>query len=113
MENSILNDVKKLLGILPDYTEFDQDVIIDINSVFNILYQLGVGPAGFSISDSSTTWSAYIGDSTQLNMVKTYIYLKVRLMFDPPPSSALTSSIEKQIAELEWRLNAQVDPEME
>lgn len=107
--DSILNSIKKLLGITEDYTPFDTDIIIHINSVFSILTQLGIGPPnGFSISDSAAKWSDYIGDATTIEMVKTYIYLKTKLIFDPPLNSSVTASIEKTISELEWRLSISV-----
>lgn len=110
--DSILTSIKKLLGITEDYTYFDNDLIVHINSVFSVLSQLGVGPdGGFTIADNSTTWGDYINDDDlTLSLTKTYIALKVRLLFDPPQGSALIEAINKQIAELEWRLNVQVDP---
>ena len=111
---SILTSIKKLLGIAEDYEHFDSDIIIHINSVFSILTQIGVGSdIGFSISDKTATWSDFISDSTNLEMVKTYVYLKVKLLFDPPLNSSVTNSIEKTISELEWRLNVAVDPKGE
>lgn len=111
MEESILLTIKKLLGLGEDYNVFDMDIIIHINMVFNILNQMGVGPKdGFIIKDENDLWSSYIRDSRKLEMVKTYIYLKVRQIFDPGTSSALNNAIEAQISELEWRLNVQVDP---
>lgn len=111
MNESILITIKKLLGISNDYNHFDIDIIIAINSVFNILNQLGVGPStGFSISDDSAKWSDFIGSNQKLEMVKTYVYLKVRLLFDPPSSGTHIESINRQISELEWRLNVEVDP---
>lgn len=104
--DSILTSIKKLLGIAEDYTHFDTDIIIHINSVFSILTQLGVGPAdGFFIMDDSAVWSDYIQDDAAIQMVKTYVYLKVKLIFDPPANSFVTTSIEKSISELEWRLS--------
>lgn len=109
--DSILESIKKMLGITSSYTVFDNDLIIHINSVFFILNQLGVGPEKpFSISGSSAVWSDFLGDSTDLEAVKTYVYLKVKLLFDPPSTSATIESINKLIAEYEWRLNVQVDP---
>lgn len=105
MANSILNDVKKTLGLEPDYDVFDQELIIHINTVFLTLSQLGVGPVeGFSIEDESATWDAYITTANQ-NAVKTYIYLRVRTIFDPPTSSFLVTAMQDQIKELEWRLD--------
>lgn len=105
---SILTSIKKLLGIMPEYTHFDADLIMHINTVFSILQQLGVGSA-FSITDANTTWSEYT-ERTDIEMLKTYIALKVKLMFDPPLSSVAVDAYTKQIAELEWRLNVAVDP---
>ena len=111
MNDSILITIKKLLGIAEDDTSFDTDVIININMALNVLLQLGVGPEnGFSITGNTETWSDYIDDMSKLEMVKTYIYLKVKLIFDPPQSSRVIESIENQIKELEWRANVQVDP---
>lgn len=111
MENSILTSVKKLLGIAEDYDEFDTDIIIHINSVFVTLQQLGVGPdEGFSISDSSTTWSDYLSNNKLLNNVISYMGLKVKMLFDPPTNSSILSSYERTIQELEWRINVMVDP---
>lgn len=107
---SILTSIKKLLGIPEDYEEFDQDIIMHINSVFMVLNQLGVGPAkGFIITDLSSTWSDYIKDTDNIETVKSYVYLKVRLMFDPPTNSALIENINKLIAEYEFRLNVQAE----
>ncbi len=108
---SILTSVKKLLGIDKDYTHFDNDLIMHINSVFMVLTQLGVGPSeGFAISDANAMWSDFIGeDDKNFQAIKTYVYMKVRLMFDPPLSSAVLDSMSRTICELEWRLNVQVD----
>lgn len=110
MDDSILDSIKKILGMPPDYDAFDTDLVIHINSVFGILAQLGIGPAGgFSISDNTTLWKAYLGDSKDLEMVKSYIALKVRLVFDPPTIGAVMDAMKEQIREYEWRLNVQVD----
>ena len=107
---SILNSTKKLLGITEDYDYFDQDIIININSVFMILNQMGVGPKeAFTISDDTSTWNDFIGTSSNIESVKTYMYLKVRLMFDPPASGTITEVIKATISELEWRLNVESD----
>lgn len=106
--DSILKSIKKLLGISEEETYFDTDIIMHINSVFSILHQLGVGPEkSFSIQGDTETWDDFIEDNTNFNDVRTYIYLKVRLIFDPPSSSAVMSAIERQISELEWRLSAE------
>ena len=110
METSILTSIKKMLGVAEDYTEFDEDIITHINSVFLNLTQLGVGPEeGFMIEDDTAVWEDFIDDSIQLQAVKTCMYLKVKLLFDPPLSSSVTESFTRMIAELEWRLNAAVD----
>ena len=109
--NSILTSVKKAMGITPEYTHFDPDIIMHINSVFLTLEQLGVGPKeGFAIEDEQDEWSDFIGDNKLLNAVKSWTYLKVRLLFDPPQSSAAVESINRMIAEFEWRINVTVDP---
>ena len=106
MEASILLSTKKILGLDPDYTVFDHDVITHINTAFSILTQLGIGPPmGFMIEDDTAVWFEYTDDDLQLNSVKTYVYLKVRQLFDPPQTSYLISAMERQIGELEWRLN--------
>lgn len=103
---SILNSVKKMLGIMQDYTVFDEDIIMHINSVFFVLNQLGIGPStGYSIKDDTNTWSEFILERTDIESVKSYIYLKVKLLFDPPSSSALLDAINRQITEIEWRLS--------
>lgn len=108
---SILESVKKQLGIAAEYTHFDPDIIMHINSVFMVLNQLGVGPEeGFYIEDKSTLWEDYLDDPAQLQIVKSYLGLRVRLLFDPPSSSTHMECIKQQIAEFEWRLNVAVDP---
>ena len=103
---SILTSIKKLLGITEEYNQFDPDIIMHINSVFMILTQLGIGPTeGFSIEDDTSIWSDFIKDANKIEAVKSYIYLKVKLLFDPPLSSAVIDSTNRLINELEWRLN--------
>ena len=105
MGDSILTSIKKLLGITEEYKHFDADIIIHINSVFMILKQLGVGPPdGFSISDETPVWSDFIDNSSDIESVKSYVYLKVKLLFDPPLSSAAMDAMKQLISELEWRL---------
>lgn len=107
--DSILNSVKKKLGIQEDYPHFDEDIIMDINSVFMILNQLGVGPdEPFTIEDEDTYWDDFI-DNTRIEAVKSYMYMRVRLMFDPPTSGFLVDSLKKQIDELEWRMLVQAE----
>lgn len=116
MTESILNSVKKMLGITEEYTHFDADIIMHINSVFSILTQLGVGPdTGFMIEDDSTNWGDYIPEETGsalLSMVRTYMFMKVKMMFDPPLSSSVADAYNRQISELEWRLNVAVETEL-
>ena len=112
MDESILTSIKKLLGIPEDYEHFDQDIIIHINSVFMILNQLGVGPTEeFTITDKAAVWSDFISDNKKIESVKTYVYMKVRLLFDPPLSSAVMDCINKVISEMEWRLNVAAESE--
>ena len=107
---SILTSVKKQLGIAEDYEHFDPDLIISINSVFSVLNQLGVGPEeGYSITDKNDLWSDFLPAGKKLELVKTYVYLKVKLIFDPPTSSAVMEAIKQNIAEQEWRILAVVD----
>jgi hypothetical protein len=106
MEESILISTKKILGLAAEYTAFDLDIITHINSAFFTLTQLGIGPAaGFAIEDDKAVWSDFIGTGLEFNSVQTYVYLKVRLLFDPPTTSYLIAAFEKQLQELEWRLN--------
>lgn len=109
--DSILQTIKKMLGPDVSCNIFDTDIIVHINSAFSTLNQLGVGPSdGFVIADGTATWSDFIPDKKNIEFVKSYVYLKVRLIFDPPSSSAVLTAIEKQISELEWRINVAVDP---
>ena len=104
---SILDSVKKNLGLDTSFTSFDPDITTHINSTFLTLQQLGIGPeSGFMIEDNTTVWVEYIGLDKNLNAVKSYIYLKVRLLFDPPATSFAITAMENQVQEFEWRLNA-------
>lgn len=106
MEESILKSTKKILGLADDYTVFDLDVITHINSVFTTLTQLGVGPPeGFMIENDKDLWEDFITDDPTYNSIKSYIYLRVRMLFDPPTTSYTIDAMERQIKELEWRLN--------
>ena len=108
---SILSTIKKMLGITEEYTQFDTDITIHINSIISVLTQIGVGPAsGFLVVDKSNKWTDWLTTSTDLESVKTYIYLRVRLLFDPPTNSAVTKSYEQIIRELECRLLTTTDP---
>lgn len=111
MSESILTSIKKLLGIDEDYKHFDADIMMHINTTLMILYQIGVGPSTpISISDASTVWSDFLEDAADLAGVKSYIYAKVRMVFDPPQSSAVAEALKSTISELEWRLNVACDP---
>lgn len=106
MTDSILDSTKKVLGIAADYDEFDTDILMNINSVFSTLNQLGIGPVeGFTIEDSVPTWDAFLMGDHRLNFVKTYVHLKVRLVFDPPTTAHMLNAMQEQIKELEWRIN--------
>ena len=103
---SILTSIKKLLGVGDDYDHFDPDIIMHINSVFMDLTQMGVGPSeGFSIEDDIPEWIDFIPDTKKLQAVKSYIYLRVKLLFDPPSSSAVMEAMNRDIQRYEWRLN--------
>lgn len=107
---SILTSIKKVLGIYEEDTSFDIDIIIHINTVIMILRQMGIGPSeGFSITSSYDTWDNYLSDISLIESVKTYIALKVRLIFDPPASSAIIEAMNRTISELEWRLSVQAN----
>ena len=112
MDESILTSIKKLLGVPEDYEHFDQDIIMHINSVFMILNQIGVGPSdGFSISDKTAIWSDFISDSNKFEAVKSYMHMKVKLMFDPPLQSSVIECMNRMINEMEWRLNVSAESE--
>lgn len=109
---SILTSIKKLLGIDASYEQFDPDIIMHINTVFALLKRMGVGPSkGFMIEDSESVWSEFMSDDPDaiLEAVKTYIYLRVKLLFDPPTGSAILDAMKEQIKELEWSLNFEID----
>lgn len=108
--DSILNSVKKMLGIDADYKAFDADVIMCINAVFGTLHQLGAGPSdGFKITGEDETWGDYLTYGKEIEEVKTYVYLRTRLLFDPPDRGNILSSFQDQIRELEWRIVVKVD----
>lgn len=110
METSILKSTKKLLTLSADDTSFDSDVILHINSALSTLTQLGVGPkTGCQIEGTEENWVDFFGVDPTLNMVKTYVYLKVRLAFDPPQAAAHLEAIKQQLAEAEFRLNVAVE----
>lgn len=107
---SILDSIKQQLGIAEDYRHFDNQIIQHINSVFFDLNQLGVGPeGGFTIEDNLSTWEEFLNGRTDLNAVQTYVFLNVKLLFDPPQTSFVLDSYQRRIKETEWRLNVQVE----
>ena len=111
MQDSILMTIRKLVCGNPYADHFDTDLLVHINACFSILNQLGVGPEnGFVVTDETQSWSSYIADNYILNMVKTYITLKVKKIFDPPLTSSVLEAMDKEISQLEWRLNVAVDP---
>lgn len=110
MNSSILDDIKKLLGIVDEYKAFDLDITIHINSTLSILYQLGALDFPYKISSPNDTWDDILGVRIDIEDVKSYIYLKVRMLFDPPTSSTVLESYKEAIKELEWRINVAVDP---
>lgn len=110
--DSILLSIKRLLGIDLICEDFDDEIVIHINSVLVILSQLGVGPpGGFNVTDTSQTWSMFAGGRTDIEFIKTYVFMKVKLIFDPPQGSSAIESMNRVISELEWRINVAVDPE--
>lgn len=111
MQDSILMTIRKLVCGNPYADHFDTDLLVHINACFSILNQLGVGPEnGFVVTDETQSWSSYIADNYILNMVKTYVTLKVKKIFDPPLMSSVLEAMDKEISQLEWRLNVAVDP---
>ena len=111
MQDSILMTIRKLVCGNPYADHFDTDRLVHINACFSILNQLGVGPEnGFVVTDETQSWSSYIADNYILNMVKTYVTLKVKKIFDPPLTSSVLEAMDKEISQLEWRLNVAVDP---
>ena len=110
MVDSILTSIKKLLGLAEDYTQFDQDIIMHINSVFMSLTQLGIGPVnGFAVTDAEDIWEDFISPTANLEAVKSYTYLRVRLLFDPPQHAYLIDALNSQCNELAWRLTVQAE----
>lgn len=114
--DSILNTIKQMVGGVEDseFTGFDLDLIVHINSALRVLNQLGVGSIGFNITGDTETWNDFLGeDEAILSEVKTYVYLKVKLLFDPPSNSFTQQAMKDEIKELEWRMNVEVDPRIE
>ena len=107
---SILTSIKKLLGITEEYTHFDADIVLYINTILSFLTQLGIGPAtGYSIHDASALWTDYMPEDPLTEPVKTYLFLRVKLLFDPPLSSAVIEAMNRSIEEFEWRLIHQTE----
>ena len=107
---SILMSIKKLLNVDPEDQAFDTDIGMLINNEFMTLHQIGIGPAkGFSITDADTVWTDFSSDKTLIETVKILVYLRVRMLFDPPASSVVADAINSRINELEWRLNIQAE----
>ena len=111
MDDSILNSIKIALGLNVEDDAFDQELIMLINSVLMTLQQIGVGPQDelFHIEDDTKTWSNYLEEPNELPMVKNYIGIRVRLIFDPPQSSSLDQALRQEVAEYEWRMQLKVD----
>lgn len=107
--DSILITVKKMLGLAEDYDAFDPEIIVYINTAINVLEQLGVGIDGYTISSEDNTWDEFLTDISKLESVKTYIYIRVRLLFDPPANSTLSKTLDDTARELEWRLNVKAE----
>lgn len=108
MNDSVLDTIKKLLGIAPEYDVFDVDIIMHINSAFSTLHQLNVGPTTpFIITDNTAVWSSFTGSNNAIESTKSYVWAKVRLAFDPPTTSFGIDALEKLCKEYEWRLNVQ------
>lgn len=112
MNESILTSIKAQLGIQEEYTAFDQQLIMHINSVLMLLKQLGVGPiAGFTISDNTATWNDFLPSDKNLEATKSYVGMRVRMLFDPPTTSIVAESMNRMINEFEWRLNSEAESE--
>jgi hypothetical protein len=109
--DSILTSIKKLLGIEEEYTHFDADIIIYINSILSVLTQLGIGPTtGYAITDKTAKWEDFLGEGAAVGTVQAYVYLRVRLLFDPPTAAAAIESMNRIVSEFEWRLHVSADP---
>jgi hypothetical protein len=113
-EESILNSIKSLIGIQEDDTSFDYDILITINSILSVLTQVGVGPEeGYEITGSKETWSDFMADDPKMSSVKSYVYMRVKMLFDPPLSSSVAESYNASIKEFEWRLNLEAETQGE
>jgi len=113
MTDSILDSIKVTLNLDPENTDFDQQILLFVNGVFSDLTQLGIGPdSGFNVPDASVIWQDFMEDDPRLNSVKTYVYLRVRVLFDPPSTSFVLDAMNQQIQELAWRINVRREEEM-
>lgn len=113
-DESILDSVKRYLGIVPEYTHFDADLIMHINTAFSILAQLGVGPkSGFSISDNTAVWTDFVPDDPRFSMIKNYVSMETKMLFDPPQTGPTNEALNRELTKLEWRLNVLFDPKVE
>lgn len=111
MNDSILNSIKKMLMLPEDYDAFDPDIIILINTFLTRLYQVGVGKQNFAITDDTATWADFLGeDEVKYQQAKSYVYMRVRLIFDPPTSGAASEAFKETLRELEWLLFVDADP---
>lgn len=103
--DSILNTIKKMLGVDADYTAYDVDIIVNINSSLATLSQLGAGPSGgFQIDSKDDEWSDYFTDIIERSSSITFVYLKAKIVFDPPASSTVLEAYQRSIDELSWRI---------
>ncbi len=110
MENSILNSTKHMLGLDPDDTAFDTDVIVCINNALTLVHQMGIGPAdGYTIEDAVAVWDDFTSDKRLLSLVKMYVYQSVRIAFDPPTSQYVMEAVQNQIKEYEFRMVVMAD----
>lgn len=111
VNESILTSIKKLLGIAEDYEHFDADLIIHINTFLTRLYQVGVGTKNFAIYDKTATWADFLGeDEIKFQQAKSYVYIRTKLLFDPPQSGAANEAFKEAMRELEWLLYVDADP---
>lgn len=108
MDELILQSVKKRLGIVSEYDAFDEQILMDINTAFSVLHQLGVGPKDGIEVDNTTTWGSVV-KKPRLNMVKNYVYIKVKLLFNPPNNSFTLNEMKEELREIEWRINSEVE----
>lgn len=109
MESCILYSIKRMLGVSMEEGPFDAEILVGINSAIMVLNQLGIGPTGFMVTGIEQTWSDLLEDYTDLEAVKSYIYIRTRLVFDPPTNSFLVNALESQMKEYEWRLSIRKD----